>query len=98
MTDLERVARRLIWWKSPSEALGDRKRFLAQAMSYGTPEDLAAVRRHFAESDFREVLADPPPGVFDPRSWAYWHVLFGLEPPAELPRRRLEERAGWTTP
>ena len=35
-----------------------------------------------------KVLADTPPGVFDPRSWAYWHVVLGLDPERELPRRR----------
>ncbi len=89
MTDLERVAERIFWWKSPAEALADEPRFLAQVMVYGTVDDLAAARRHFPESAFRAVLAAPPSGVFDPRSWAYWHVVFGLEPPAEPPRRRL---------
>jgi len=86
MTDLEQVARRLFWWKAPAEALADRKRFLAQVMTYGTVEDLVAVRRHFPLSALREVLSDPPAGVFDPRSWNYWHVVFGLEAPP-LPRR-----------
>lgn len=90
MTDLEGVAARLVWWKRPAEALADPQRFLAQVMTYGTVEDLAVVQRHFPERAFREVLADPPPGVFDPRSWAYWHLRFGLEAP-ELPRRRLAE-------
>jgi hypothetical protein len=89
MTDLEQVARRLFWWKSPSEALADQHRFVAQVMVYGTPEDLAVARRHFPESFFRQVLAEPPAGLFDPRSWAYWHVVFGLEAPPEPPRRRL---------
>lgn len=89
MTDLEQVAKRLFWWKSPAEALTDPHRFLAQVMVYGTPEDLAVARRHFPESAFRRVLAEPPSGLFDPRSWAYWHVVFGLEAPAEPPRRRL---------
>lgn len=88
MTDLEQVASRLFWWKLPAEALADSNRFLAQVMTYGTIEDLAVVRRHFPESAFREVLANPPAGVFDPRSWAYWHVRFGLEAP-ELPTRNL---------
>jgi hypothetical protein len=88
MTDLERVAERLFWWKSPAEALADEPRFLAQVMVYGTAEDLAAARRHFPESAFRAVLASPPSGLFDPRSWAYWHLVFGLEP-TEPPRRRL---------
>jgi len=89
VNDLERLAARLVWWQPPAAALQDRERLLAQVMVYGTPEDLAVARRHFPESAFRAVLAQPPPGVFDPRSWAYWHVVFGLEPPGELPRRAL---------
>jgi hypothetical protein len=89
VTDLETVAARLFWWKSPAEALADQNRFLAQVMTYGTIEDLAVARQHFPESAFREVLASPPAGVFDPRSWSYWHVRFGLEPPPELPKRHL---------
>jgi hypothetical protein len=88
LTDLEQVARRLFWWKEPAAALAYPSRFVAQVMVYGTPEDLAVARAHFPESTFRAVLADPPPGLFDPRSWAYWHVVFHLEAPA-LPGRRL---------
>ncbi|MEA2559148.1 MAG: hypothetical protein QOH06_652 [Acidobacteriota bacterium] len=90
MTDLERVAKRLFWWKTPAEALADRKRFLAQVMTYGNVEDLAATLRHFPRSALREVLNDAPPGVFDPRSWNYWHVVFGIPTP-ELPKRRLPD-------
>lgn len=36
MSDLENVAQRLFWWKSPSEALKDPICFLAQVMTYGT--------------------------------------------------------------
>lgn len=89
MTDLEHVAKRLFWWKSPGEALVDPHRFVAQVMVYGTAEDLAVARLHFPESAFRQVLAAPPSGLFDPRSWAYWHLVFGLEAPPEPPRRRL---------
>jgi hypothetical protein len=88
MTDLETVAQRLFWWKPPAEALADSNRFLAQVMTYGTIEDLAVVNRHFPESALRAVLDNPPAGVFDPRSWSYWHLRFGLEA-GELPRRKL---------
>jgi hypothetical protein len=91
MTDLERVAKRLFWWKSPAEALEYPVRFLAQVMTYGTIEDLAVVKRHFPESAFRGVLANPPAGVFDPRSWNYWHVRFGIQPIPELPKRQLTD-------
>ena len=89
MSDLEGIAARLFWWKSAQEALADPKRFLAQVMVYGTAEDVVAVRRNFSDAELREVLADAPAGLFDPRSWAYWHLVLGLEPPGELPRRRL---------
>lgn len=89
MNDLEELAARLIWWKTPAEVLRDTGRLIAQVMVYGTLEDLATARRHFPESAFRAVLADPPAGLFDPRSWAYWHAVLGVRPPAALPRRRL---------
>jgi len=91
MTDLEQVAKRLFWWKEPAEALADTNRFLAQVMTYGTVEDLIVVERYFPESALRDVLANPPVGVFDARSWSYWHLRLGLETPDELPKRRLPE-------
>ena len=91
MTDLERVVSRLFWWKSSAEALADPIRFLAQVMTYGTIEDLTVVERHFPESAFRDVLDNPPAGVFDPRSWNYWHVRFGITPTPELPKRQIPD-------
>ncbi|MGH6954606.1 MAG: hypothetical protein ACREGL_10510 [Alphaproteobacteria bacterium] len=89
MSELEELASRLFWWKTSAEALADERRFLAQVMAYGTADDVRVARRHFPEEAFRAVLADPPPGVFDARSWAYWHVAFGLEAPESIPRRAL---------
>lgn len=83
------LAAKLIWWKPPEEALADERRFLAQAMTFGSWDDMAVVRETFSDSALRAVLADAPPGVFDRRSWAYWHVRFGLLPVPPLPRRRL---------
>lgn len=84
---LEDVARRLFWWKTPAEALGDSNRFLAQVMTLGTIEDLRVVRQCFTDDDFRTVLAHAPPGVFDARSWAYWHQFLDLGEAPALPRR-----------
>lgn len=89
MTELESLAARLVWWKPPAEALRDRAGLLARVMVFGTPDDLAVARRCFPDSDFRAVLAHPRPGIFDPRSWAYWHLVFGLQAPPDLPRREL---------
>jgi hypothetical protein len=85
---LEDVARRLAWWLQPGDALADPRRLVAQVMVYGNAEDVLAARSHFGEPAFRAVLADPPPGLFDPRSWAYWHNVLGLGQPAAPPPPR----------
>lgn len=87
--ELQTLSRRLFWWKSPEEALRWPVRFLAQVMTLGTWEDIQLARRYWTDDDFRAVLRLPPPGVFDPRSWSYWHCVLGLLPVPPLPRRRL---------
>jgi len=85
---LEAIAQRVVWWKPPAEALADRRHFLARVMASGTFDEVRVVRSHFSPDAFRAVLEDPPAGVFDPRSWAYWNLVFDREA-LELPRRRL---------
>jgi hypothetical protein len=86
---MHELAAKLIWWKGPDEALADERRFLAQAMTFGNWEEMAFVRSVYGDDALRAVLADAPPGVFDPRSWNYWHLVFGQSPVPILPRRRL---------
>jgi hypothetical protein len=47
--DLRELARRVIWFESPSKAVADRVRFLAYLMTYGTAEDIAVARKYFGE-------------------------------------------------
>jgi len=84
---LEQVARKVMWWTSPEEALQDRLRLLAQIMVYGDMEDILTARTHFSDSDFRDVISRPPAGLFDDRSWHYWNLLYGSYPPPPLPPR-----------
>jgi len=87
--DLISVARRVEWYREPAAALADPDHFLAHVMTYGTIEDVTAARRHFSEEDFRHALDCAPAGVMDPRSWSYWHAVFGRIPPPPMPRRVL---------
>ena len=82
-----RVARRVVWFRSPEEALADPVHFLAHVMTYGTAEDVAAVRDELGDAAFREALDHAPAGVFDPQSWAYWHLRYGRRPPPPLRER-----------
>lgn len=81
------VARRVVWFQEPAETLSDPVQFLAHVMTYGTPEDLAALHSIVGPEAYREALTHAPPGVFDERSWAYWHLRYGQQPAPPLPIR-----------
>lgn len=86
---LRRLARRLVWWKDPHVALADERRFLAQAMVYATWDEIQFIRSVYGDPALRSVLEDAPPGVFDRRSWNYWHARFGIDPIPAMPKRHL---------
>lgn len=81
------VARRVVWFKEPADALAESVLFLSHVMTYGTPEDLAALRGLIGKDEFREVLDQAPPGVFDRRSWAYWNLICERQPAPPMPTR-----------
>ncbi len=86
--ETEPVARRIVWFESPAEALSDPVRFLAYAMARATHEDMKIIRRYVDDTDFLEGLDKAPPGIIDNRSWAYWNSKMGRYPaPAPPPRR-----------
>lgn len=87
--DLLDVASRVIWFEPPELALADPVRFLAYVMTYATLEDLAVVRRYATPADFTHALDHAPPGILDPRSWAYWNVMADRYPPPPMPTRVL---------
>ncbi|MCY4076216.1 MAG: hypothetical protein OXH04_12400 [Acidobacteria bacterium] len=87
--DLLGVAKRMVWFKAPEETLSDPVLFLSHTMTYGTVEDLRVVRAHFADDQLRQALRTGLPGIFDPRSWAYWHAVLAIRPVPPLPTRRL---------
>ncbi len=83
------VARRIIWFEPPELALADPVRFLAYAMERATAADLRVLHPHVSAADWRAALAAAPPGIIGPRSWAYWHAMFGTSPPPPPPNRNL---------
>ena len=83
------VARRVVWFKEPADALADPVHFLAHVMTYGTVEDVQTVRTLAGPEAFREALDHAPPGIFDARSWAYWNLIYGRQPAPPLPTRVL---------
>jgi hypothetical protein len=78
--ELLALARRVVWFEEPAQALSDPARLVAYAMTYGTHEDMKVLRGVLSDDDLRDALAEAPPGVFDERSWAYWNLVLGRWP------------------
>ena len=83
------MARKYVWWQPPDRTLEDRRLLLAQMMTLGTADDVRWLLSRVSDSELRRVLLDPPIGIFNRRSWNFWHLRLGLTPTPELPTRRL---------
>jgi hypothetical protein len=88
------VAARVIWFEPPTKALSDPVRLIAYAMAHATHKEMRILRRYVSDDDFREALDHAPPGIVDPRSWAYWNSKMGRYPPPPLPLRRFGNIVG----
>ena len=86
--ETKNIARRLVWFEPPEKALADPVRFMAYAMAHAVHEDMKVLRLYVSDADFREALDKAPPGIIDPRSWAYWNSKMGRYPPPPLPKRQ----------
>lgn len=82
------LASRLVWFEPPEQALADPVRFLADAFRYARAADMQVVRTLVSEDQLRHPLRHAPPGIIDPRSWAYWHLMLDMKP-APMPQRIL---------
>jgi hypothetical protein len=83
--ETEALARRLVWFEEPAEALADPIRFVAYALECATHEDITVLRAHITDADIREALDVAPPGIIGPRSWAYWNARMGRYPAPRVP-------------
>ena len=85
--DLQYVAKRLVWFKSPKQSLEDPYTFMAHVMTYGTFEDVSTVKKLLGFDAFKEALDHLPPGIMDEKSWYYWNTMMDRYPVPPLPER-----------
>ena len=83
------MAKKYVWWQSPKRTLTDGRLLLAQMMTLGTADDVRWLVSVASNEDLLGVLDDPPVGVFNRRSWAFWHLRLGREVIPDLPARRV---------
>ncbi len=82
------LAGRLVWFESPEQALAEPVRFLAYAFRYARAADMQVLRSCVSDDQLRFALRHAPPGIIDPRSWAYWHLMLDMDA-APVPERRI---------
>src|SRR5262245_523522 len=87
-SELLPIAKKLFWWGTAEEWLEAPVRFLAQVMTYGDWDDVRMTLGVLGKSAFVQVLDNPPPGVFDAKSWTFWHLHYNRSVPP-MPMRRL---------
>ena len=75
---LQAIAKRLFWWQEPEVSLSNSPRFLMQVMTLGTDSEVEVAEKTFGRDAMRDALCNADPGVFDPKSWSYWHLVFGI--------------------
>ena len=85
--ELEDVARNTVWFRTPAEALDEPFHLVAHVLTYGTHEDVKALRRYLSDDELRDAIDHAPADVFDPRSWTYWNLKLGRYPAPPLPKR-----------
>jgi hypothetical protein len=85
--ELRAVAKRVVWFQSSRMTLEQPRQFLTYLMTYGTLEDVAAVLNAIGEEPFVATLDNPLPGIFDGRSWRFWHLKLKGRRAPPLPRR-----------
>jgi hypothetical protein len=86
-SQLEDIAREVVWWEPPEVTLSDQDEFLSHVMAKGSWDDLQLVVTRYGEDALRNALLFSKPGVIDVASWHYWHHRFGIEPVPQMPKR-----------
>ncbi len=85
--ELRRAAEKCVWFEPPEQAVRISPRLAAYILTFGSQEDVAALRAQASLADLREYLDAAPPGIFDARSWAYWNLMVGRPKAPPMPTR-----------
>ena len=81
------MARKYVWWQDPRLTLADPRLLIAQLMTLGTLDDVRWLIDQVPADKLRHVLREPPIGIFNERSWRFWHLRLDCRPIPALPVR-----------
>jgi hypothetical protein len=84
--EIKRLARKYVWWKSVDAAIQTPELVVAQVMNLGDCEDICRLSEALGEDYLRQVVEHAEAGMFDERSWHFWHYRLGLAEPGKVPQ------------
>jgi len=85
------LAKKYVWWKAADKEVEDLPHLVAQVFTFGTWNDAFRMYSYLGEPICKDVIAQVPPGIFNQRSWEFWHNYLGIEPTPPLPKRNLPD-------
>ena len=68
------LASKYVWWQPPPQTLAAPALLVAQIMTLGVLEDVQWLLGRVSRDALRRILRDPPVGIFNERSWRFWHL------------------------
>lgn len=83
---VRQMARKYVWWHSPSEVEANPDLAIAQVMELGDYEDVLRLEATFGRPRLAQALRGAAAGRFSERAWTYWHYRLGLARPGQVPR------------
>ena len=81
------LASKYVWWQDPCLTLAEPRLLIAQLMTLGTLDDVRWLIDQIPADELRRVLREPPIGIFNERSWRFWHLRLDCRPIPPLPAR-----------
>lgn len=78
-TRLRKLARKVVWWMTPAEALAEPRRVIGQTLQWGDFDDVGALRAQYGDRAIAAFLKAAPDGVLDRRSWSLWSLAFRVK-------------------
>ncbi|HWN50768.1 MAG TPA: hypothetical protein VNO18_13275 [Xanthobacteraceae bacterium] len=85
------LERKYLWWAAVGAESHSEFRIIAQAMNFGTFDDIRLLEKTFGFHRLAEVMRHAEPGWFGDRSWEFWRGRLSRAlkqaMPEEAPRR-----------
>ena len=89
---ISELSRKYLWWDPVGDEPHSENRIIAQAMNFGTFDDIVVLEQTVGKKRLVEVMLRAEPGWLSDRSWEFWRGRLSRAEegaiPDEAPRRR----------